>query len=407
MATDLPVPGRSGDQQVRHRRKVGHVRLAVNRLAERERQLRVRPLVHLRLQQLAQRDLLARVIRNLDADRRLARDAIDEHRLGLHREAEIVGEAGDFSVLHAGVRLELECRDDRTGMNLRDRAFDGELAALLLEQARAFHQLALVDLALGLRRIQQRQRRNRERADPPRRPRLGIGERQRRVLDRLRPLGHDRRRGDLRPARAGWRSATDARAARARASAKPPRDATGGGAGSSFLACLASERLALPRAAPLVEPAPERAEHPRAARPADLRRRREHPSERKLRRKHDREEQQRQDDDDRAGAVQVLRHPRREPLAEIAAGAKRLARHVDAAEREAQQRADAGEEQARADELRVLRVERAAPEVVPAEDRPSPPEAGTTRSPAAETTAPRETRRRGRRSSPGARPNPR
>ena len=37
------------------------------------------------------------------------------------------------------------------GMDLHDRAFDRELAALLLEQARAVHQLALVDLALGLR----------------------------------------------------------------------------------------------------------------------------------------------------------------------------------------------------------------------------------------------------------------
>ena len=84
---------RPGDQQVGHRREVGHVRLAVNRLAERERQLRCRALVHLRLQQLAERDLLACVIRNLDADGRFPGNAIDEHRFGLHREAEIVGEA--------------------------------------------------------------------------------------------------------------------------------------------------------------------------------------------------------------------------------------------------------------------------------------------------------------------------
>ena len=52
--------------------------------------------VDLRLEQLAQRNLLARVVRNLDADGRLAGDAIDQHRLGLHREAQIVGEAGDL-----------------------------------------------------------------------------------------------------------------------------------------------------------------------------------------------------------------------------------------------------------------------------------------------------------------------
>ena len=111
----------------------------------------VRAPVGVRLEQLAQRDLLAIRVRNLDADRRLAGDAIDQHRLGLHRQAQVVGEAGDLAVLHAGVRLELVGRDDRARVDLDDRAFDRELAALLLEQPRAVHQLALVDLLLGLR----------------------------------------------------------------------------------------------------------------------------------------------------------------------------------------------------------------------------------------------------------------
>ena len=89
-----------------------------------------RPAVDLGLEQLAQRNLLARAVGNLDADGRLAGDAIDQHRLGLHREAEVVGEAGDLRVLHAGVRLELEGRDDRARMDLDDAAFDRELAAL-------------------------------------------------------------------------------------------------------------------------------------------------------------------------------------------------------------------------------------------------------------------------------------
>ena len=58
-ADRLAGAGRAGDQQVRHRREVGDERLAVDRLAERERQLRGRALVGLRLEQLAQRDLLA------------------------------------------------------------------------------------------------------------------------------------------------------------------------------------------------------------------------------------------------------------------------------------------------------------------------------------------------------------
>ena len=96
-ADRLAGAGRAGDEQVRHRREVGDVRLAVNRLAERERQLRRRAAVGLGLEQLAQRDLLAVAVRNLDADGRLAGNAVDQHRLGLHRQAEVVGEAGDLA----------------------------------------------------------------------------------------------------------------------------------------------------------------------------------------------------------------------------------------------------------------------------------------------------------------------
>ena len=170
---------------------------------------------------------------------------------------------GDLSVFHAGVRLELERRHDRSGMNLRDGAFDGELAAFLFEQARAFHQLALVDLPLGLRRIEQRQRRNRERAVAPRLPWLRIGQRQRRVLERLRPLGHDRR-----PALFGRRGGprrSPPWPARARVLGGFPRDSDDRQRLSRPSCLFGEERLALPRAAPLVEPASERAEHARAA----------------------------------------------------------------------------------------------------------------------------------------------
>ena len=75
-------------------------------------------------------------------------------------------------------------------MNLRDGALDGELAAFFLEQTRAFHELALVDLALGLRRVEQRQRRNRERPVAARLSRLRVGQWERRIVNRLRPLRH-------------------------------------------------------------------------------------------------------------------------------------------------------------------------------------------------------------------------
>ncbi len=104
---------RPGDEQVRHRRQVGEVRLAVDGLAQRERELAGRLAVDVRLEQLAQRDLLADVVRHLDADGGLARQPVDDDRLGLQRQAQVVGQVGDLAVLHAGIRLELERRDDR------------------------------------------------------------------------------------------------------------------------------------------------------------------------------------------------------------------------------------------------------------------------------------------------------
>ena len=144
-----------------------------------------RTLVHLRLKQLSKRDLFACAVRNLNADGRLSRNAVDENRLGLHGEAQIIGEARDLSVFHSGVRLELEGRDDRARMNLCNRTFDCELTAFLFEQARAFHQLALVDLPLGLRCIEKRQWRKRKRAVPSRLARLRFGQRQRGILRAL------------------------------------------------------------------------------------------------------------------------------------------------------------------------------------------------------------------------------
>ena len=51
--------GRAGNQQVRHRRQIGDVRLAVDRLAESQRQLRGGSPIELGLEQFAQRDLFA------------------------------------------------------------------------------------------------------------------------------------------------------------------------------------------------------------------------------------------------------------------------------------------------------------------------------------------------------------
>ena len=55
-------------------------------------------------------------------------------------------------------------------VDLGDLALDGELAALFFELSRGFHELPLVDLALGLGRIEERRRRQRERALTSRTP---------------------------------------------------------------------------------------------------------------------------------------------------------------------------------------------------------------------------------------------
>jgi hypothetical protein len=91
------------------------------------------------------RDEIPVDVGDLDPHGRLAGDAVDEDRLGLHREAQVVGKAGDLAVLHAGVGLELVRRHHRARVDLHDGPLDRELPAFLLEQARALHQLALVD----------------------------------------------------------------------------------------------------------------------------------------------------------------------------------------------------------------------------------------------------------------------
>ena len=109
----LAGAGRAGDEQVRHRGEIAQERLAVNGLAQRQRQLRRAALVRVRLEQFAQRDDLAVLVGNLDPDGGLAGNAIDEHRLGPHGQRQVVGQAGHLAVLHAGFGLELERRDDR------------------------------------------------------------------------------------------------------------------------------------------------------------------------------------------------------------------------------------------------------------------------------------------------------
>ena len=307
-------------------REVGDVRLAVNRLAERERQLRGRAAVGFRLEQLAQRNLLARAVGNLDADGGLAGDAVDQHRLGLHREAQVVGEAGDLRVLHAGVGLELERRHDRArDESATTRALDRELAAFLLEQPRAVHQLALVDLALGLRRVEQRERRQRVLALAALGRRLGrrfrIGQRQRRAgmvtfggFGGANDLGcrtaapsAGARRALRRPRPCGALGARQLRRL-ARLDGGGVARLAGAARGEPLLRVLGDDFAALFLAPPLLAPLRKVVDAAHGAGCDRRDERGEEPAERELRRHDDRQEDQRQDDDHRAGAVEVFGH---------------------------------------------------------------------------------------------------
>ncbi len=304
-------------------------------------------------------------------------------------------------------------------MNLHDAAFHREFAAFLLEQPRAVHQLALVDLALGFRRIEQRHRRQcivalaafRRRL----RGRFRVRERQRRRRHRhLRWLGRRERSRRLRCRDdcgcRFLRVATVVALERARHHARGLGRETLGrhgiGIGTSVpafafgnrrfgcqcrrLQCrvarggrpahrrfaddgrglsrvLGNHFAALLLAAALLAPLVERVEAAGGAAAHGLDDRGEESPERELRRHDDRQEDQRQQDDHRAGAIQVLGHFLREELAGIAAGGTGLAGDVERAEGQAEKRAQTAEQQSGAGRLGAGGVEASAPEIIPAD----------------------------------------
>src|SRR5207237_8873873 len=99
------------------------------------------------------------VVRKLDADGRLARNAIDAHELGLERKAEIVAKARNPGILHAGLRFELEGRDNRSRMDLLHGAGNFEFAGFFFEHARPLAKFVLVYRESGGRSMEKRGRR--------------------------------------------------------------------------------------------------------------------------------------------------------------------------------------------------------------------------------------------------------
>ena len=112
----------------------------------------------LRLENLAQINLLALAIRHLDSNHRLARHRrLDSHRRRPQRHREVVREVDDLAHLDSGPRLQLIHRDDRPGLDLHHPPLDTKVRELLFEYAGTAFQRGFIDLRMFERRhIEQR-----------------------------------------------------------------------------------------------------------------------------------------------------------------------------------------------------------------------------------------------------------
>ena len=141
----LARPGRSGDQQVRHLGEVHGDRRPLDVLAQRHLQLRRRAGEGGVLQDLLEVDDLARQVRHLDADHRLAGDRRhDADRLRLQRHRQVLLQVGDLAGARAGGRRELVHGDDRSHVDLFDLAAHAVVRHRLLEPLGHFVELLLV-----------------------------------------------------------------------------------------------------------------------------------------------------------------------------------------------------------------------------------------------------------------------
>ena len=103
-------------------------------------------------EQLAQIDLLAPHVRQLDADGVAPGHDGGAHRSRAQRARKIVGKSDHARRLDAARRLELEQRDDGTGVNVLDLAPDSEVAEHACQQLRLAAQLGRRGLGPGFAR---------------------------------------------------------------------------------------------------------------------------------------------------------------------------------------------------------------------------------------------------------------
>src|SRR4030095_2326226 len=132
--------GGAGDQQVRHLRQIGDVFFTVDCLAERDCEFRCGLLEFRRLNHVAKEYLFALRVWRFYSDGGLARDSIDSNRFGFECEAKIISEPHNPAVLDAGIGFELECCNDRTGVDSVNVTGHPKLFAFLGQDRSAFEQ---------------------------------------------------------------------------------------------------------------------------------------------------------------------------------------------------------------------------------------------------------------------------
>src|SRR5207248_6317454 len=123
----LALPGRAGDEQVRHAREVRDDRLARNVIAQAQREQVGTLAEGGRLDDLADRDEAGRFVRHLDADGRLAGDGrFDPQRRRGKGKRQVSLQRGDAFDLDTRPRLDLELREGRPRVDPHDLALDAE-----------------------------------------------------------------------------------------------------------------------------------------------------------------------------------------------------------------------------------------------------------------------------------------
>ncbi len=132
--------GAAGDKQVRHFREVGDDGMAIDILAQRERDagLGVDPFV--RFQEVAHDDLGLDGVGDFHADGAFAgHGREDVNAFGLERGGDVVAQRGNFFQLHAGRGMQLVARDGRAFGDVTERNLDIELREGLLHEPRVGH----------------------------------------------------------------------------------------------------------------------------------------------------------------------------------------------------------------------------------------------------------------------------